>query len=260
MTAHITEEDYRRALAGFVADMEGLGPDVICVLLYGSLARGDIRPGRSDLLDGVVVLADGVMEERERLGRVLLAMVESCRKLASVGVPFQPFHYCSAGELGLTPAMFAPIWASRRSSKVLLGDDCRGRMTPTAGSLAAARNAFFRARRAAQALSRFSTPSQLSERERRSLEERLIAFRKNILQAALMAAGELTAPEDVMARMKEAVPGVDLSVIDGIDALRSSPSGAVAAETLAALAGALVHLVEELNRAVLASGKYPQEV
>ena len=52
-----TGRDYDRALAVFVARMRDLGDDLKSVLLYGSVARSDFSPGKSDLLDAYVFVS-----------------------------------------------------------------------------------------------------------------------------------------------------------------------------------------------------------
>jgi tRNA nucleotidyltransferase (CCA-adding enzyme) len=105
-------EDYDRAVQEFVANMRRLGADVVSVLLYGSIARGSVVPGESDLLDAQVFLRDEVFQTKERFLNVLETMVESFQRLSRTGIPFHPFLYFSLAEASCSPALYTENWQS----------------------------------------------------------------------------------------------------------------------------------------------------
>jgi hypothetical protein len=125
-----TSADYDHAVDMFRQRCSQI-PGVVSVLLYGSIAQGTVRVGKSDIMDAVVVLEDCVLQDQHRFCEVLEKMVEICRYLSRLGIPFHPFHYCtryefSANQFGLCLA----AWRDDRMSCVLWGEDPRA----TAGS------------------------------------------------------------------------------------------------------------------------------
>jgi hypothetical protein len=71
------DREHRRVVREAVASrLEGeLGDLLRPVILTGSLGRGQAVPGKSDLLDAVVVLRRGALDDREAYERGLRAMV-----------------------------------------------------------------------------------------------------------------------------------------------------------------------------------------
>src|SRR5438477_12993298 len=98
-----TVQDYDLAVQEFLADMARLGEDVASVLLYGSIARGDVVAGESDLMDAHVFLQSEVFQEKARFLQCLEVMVISCQRLSQTGLPFHPYHYFSLDEARLSP-------------------------------------------------------------------------------------------------------------------------------------------------------------
>ncbi len=127
--------DYRRAVEGFKADMSQAGEAVVSILLYGSVARGDISPGRSDLLDAYVFLDEQVFEDKEQFIATMEVMAGACEKMGCSGIPFHPFHYFGLDEIGCTPALYLPSWSSDAFSMVVAGEDVRSEI----GSLPSSR-------------------------------------------------------------------------------------------------------------------------
>lgn len=108
-------------------------PGVTCAMLFGSLARGEICAGRSDLLDAYVALEDDCLRDHERFMSVFGAMVGSCRTLVDSGVPFHPFKYLSIGELTcFHPPLLLPEWGDDSCSRVLFGSDIRKQVASSA--------------------------------------------------------------------------------------------------------------------------------
>jgi hypothetical protein len=160
-----TVEDYQRALENFVSDLRGgLGDDVVSVMLYGSMARGDCKPGRSDLIDAYVYFKDEVFEEKERFFKAFEVMVAACDRLSRTGLPYQhPFQYWRLDELSHTPALFRTDWWSDEHSRVVFGEDLRPQMTSTKADLAVARSSFFEARRMGHFLAAYLRKQELTE-------------------------------------------------------------------------------------------------
>lgn len=164
-----TRDDYRRAVDAFLEDLSGLGDDVVSVLLYGSLARGDSRPGMSDVLDACVFLSAEVFGDRARFIGALEVMVRSCERLRSTGIPFHPYHYFGVHELRCTAAVFLPLWQSDDASKLLAGRDLRPHIGSTRPSFEAAATSFFEARRAGHRLSRYLLKPELTAEDAKEM-------------------------------------------------------------------------------------------
>jgi len=132
IAARASVSTYWSCLSTVLGILQRLGPDLVSVLLYGSMARNEIRPGESDVLDVFVVLADTALSDQERFKAALLCMTEASVFLSTTGFPFHPFHYHSLSELrdGFSAA-YDPLWHSDRTSQVVWGYDLRRFMKTT---------------------------------------------------------------------------------------------------------------------------------
>src|SRR5438552_3896838 len=107
---NITLENYDDALQGLLNDVETMKEDVSSVVLFGSMARGDVNPGRSDVMDAFLFFKPEVFNDRERYLRDLEIMVGSCQRLAQSGLVYHPFLYCD--NTNLIAATFLPALRS----------------------------------------------------------------------------------------------------------------------------------------------------
>ncbi|MGB9177739.1 MAG: hypothetical protein WCB68_00720, partial [Pyrinomonadaceae bacterium] len=202
-----TAEDYDRALRLFLSDIGRLGSDVVSVLLYGSIARGEVVPGESDLLDAHVFLRDEVFQGKDRFLKVLETMVESCRHLSRTGIPFHPYHYFSLAEADQSPAMYLPTWQSDRTSKVLAGEDLRAQISSRESSHAVAATSFFEARRVmAHPLAAYLNRRHWTPDERRKIVHRLTSLKKHISIMACFALGVPCEASQAVAELEKALP------------------------------------------------------
>jgi hypothetical protein len=142
----ITKEDYDRLLEDFRERMNALGGDFVSALLYGSIARGDMVPGKSCVLDAYVALDESIFESKERFLKVLHTLVEAGEAIFDSPIPNKHmFHYCGTDELDTLPAMFVPIL--RETGKIICGEDVWTRIEPNEASKRAWRGTFFGLRR-----------------------------------------------------------------------------------------------------------------
>jgi len=83
------KEDYEKGIEELVTGLEKLdNNDVLMLLLYGSVARGDFDAGRSDI-DLIMVLGNGVITDKNLLlsvGRIINGIVEERNLRLEMGV------------------------------------------------------------------------------------------------------------------------------------------------------------------------------
>jgi len=213
-----TLEDYRKAVEDFVDYLlDETGEDLISVLLFGSLARGDAQPGRSDLLDAFVYF-NGLFEDKDRFIETLKIMVEACDRLSQTGLPYQhPFQYWSSEEIDSTPAMYLPLWQSDKHSRVLYGRDIRPEMKSLALNRATARVSFFEARRMGHHLAAYLHKQELTELDRERILDGVKLLRKFVPPMACMVLDVWTNTVDAIPEIRRLLPGLDLDRIKGIE-------------------------------------------
>lgn len=122
----ITNDDYTRALETFVSVAGQLGDKLRSILLYGSMVKGTVRPGASDMLDAAVILRESVLTTEAEYYEVLDVLTEACARIRMPGVPFHPVHYFVLDDAGWSAAThFLPAWKSERYSRIVAGVDLR---------------------------------------------------------------------------------------------------------------------------------------
>ena len=244
----ITKEDYQQAIERFVADMRKMGDDAISVLLYGSAARGDILPGKSDI-DSLVYLSQEVFEDRERFLAALAIMLEACERLSKTGIPFHPFHYYSLDELGLLPAVYLSCGAT---TKVILGDDIRHRLSSSDPSRSLAQQSSFQMRRLCHPLAAFLNKKMLTPKDHETILDGLLTIRKFFIVAAGLALDIWEDPTIVAQEIKRMLPQIDISVLNRIKSLRALPAAEIESDRLREVLREALLLVENLHEEILA--------
>src|SRR5438067_1709844 len=100
-----TVNDYHLAVDGLVEDVGRLGDEVTSVILFGSVARGDVIAGQSDMMDAYIFLRHGVFEDRTRFLQALEVLSAAFDRIAEKAPgPFHPFFYWD--ETDPVPATF----------------------------------------------------------------------------------------------------------------------------------------------------------
>ncbi|HZF08639.1 MAG TPA: hypothetical protein VFE33_07620 [Thermoanaerobaculia bacterium] len=217
-----TLEDYGWAVDAFVTAMGRLGDDVRGILLWGSLARGEVVPGQSDLLDAVVVVRRGLLKEPADFTRIVLQILAACAPLTERSLPFaHPPMLYREEELGDFDPIFGPTLVAPDASRLLVGEDLRPRVHWSDEGQAAARCAFFSMRRRfLDRLAVFLPPLPLSEPHQKILFDRLVDLRKSFPVMASAALGRPASQRQALADLREALPDLDFSLFDEIAALR----------------------------------------
>lgn len=249
-----TLEDYQSALESFLADMRRMGDDVVTVILYGSIASGDIKPGRSDMMDAYVYLRPEVFEDEERFRHAFAIMAEACERLFDRQLPFHfhPFHYFSMEEIRLSPAIYLPTWQSDRTSKIVLGEDVRPQMLTNESGREVARTAFFEARRnMGHALTRYLQKERLAEEELQRAVKSLVALKKHITVMACLVLDIWTNSAEAVRELEQALPELDVSAMREVEALREDTPSAAESERVKRIIRETLFFVESLHDLLL---------
>ena len=217
----ITVENYENALKGFLSDVELMKDDVISVLLFGSMARGEIRPGRSDVMDAFVFFKPEVFSDRECFLKVLHIMAGACERLSQSGLVYHPFLYWE--NIDLISGLFLPPCRSDRSSQIIFGQEMRHTAECSPASRFLASKTFFAARRYGHQLAYFLSKPQLTEVERERIADELLRGRKVFPMLACMTLDIWAGESEVIHELKKALPDVDTSVLEKIKILRDRP-------------------------------------
>jgi len=245
----VTAEDYQRAVDGFLEDLGRLGDDVVSVLLFGSMAMGTLRPGKSDLLDAVVFLRDETFRDRGRFLRALSVMTDACDRLSRCGIYFHPFVYWN--ERDPLPASF--FVHSALDSSFIYGQDIRERFGPTEASSAVFSTAFFHQRRLAFPLIGYLYKKGLTPRNCRDIIYSLVQAGKQLPVMVCAAFGlRHEGTRDAVVKMREALPGLDLGLFARLDAMRDLGDEELDPEQVRAVLREALELDDRLNDLILA--------
>ena len=215
----VTVDDYQRAVDDFVAGLrESLGDDLISIILYGSLARQEVKPGQSDLLDAYVYLKNEVFTDKEKFFKAFETMVTACNKLSLKGLPYQhPFQYWSEDELEHIPALYRAHLESDALSTVLFGKDVRQQMSCTEAELAVAKLSFFEARRMGHPLAIYLRKQELTEDDCEKMLAGVKLLLKFLPQMACVSLDILTGPNQAIPSLLKALPDLDAASVQNIE-------------------------------------------
>jgi predicted nucleotidyltransferase len=247
----INIEDYHRAVAIFVKALSPVEKDIACVMVYGSMARGDMRLGESDI-DLCIFIRQDVFEARERFLRLLETLVEASNDLLECGLPFQRCHYYSENELPSLDAKFCSIWGGDKTSKVVFGEDIRAQIASTEAGRFIAGTAFFEARRILLPLSLYLRKEHLTEEDRKAIFNDLLVIRKAMPQAACNALGVWPDTSDAMEELERRIPDVEIEAFKRIGTLRGRAVEDIDDGQLGELLKDTLMLVEILNEKIMA--------
>ena len=252
----VTLEDYERAIEGFARELARLGDSLVSVYLYGSAARGTVKPGTSDL-DFDVYLRRGVFEDREAFLDAVKAMVGACGNIASSGVRYEhPCAYWADDELRYLDPAFLPSLLSGKESRLIAGSDIRGRFPDPVilGSSALNEMLYY-----VYSLSSFLKPGELTPQERAGLVGGIDFTRKVIPQFACGEAGEPAVWEEAPRTLARLFPDIDLSVLEDAAALRDAGDAVLSAEELKRLLRRCLVLIEELRQRTAGRKRKPSQ-
>jgi hypothetical protein len=128
----LSMKDYDDAIQGLVDDLQPLGPELLAVMLFGSIPQGTASPGRSDV-DALVFLRGTAFRDREAFLAALETIVNACKGLAGRGKLYShAFGYVAHDELHPWMTSYLPSFLPPRPDcaveevRFVFGEDLRG--------------------------------------------------------------------------------------------------------------------------------------
>lgn len=244
-----TVKDYDDVLDNLLADVARMGNAVSCAVLFGSMARGDVLPGHSDMMDVFIFLKPELFNDKARFLEVLEVMAEGCEKIADRAPgPFHPFFYWS--ETDPVPATFYLDLTVH--SKVVFGDDIRSRIHTTAPSRFVAQTSFFEMRRLGSPLMVYLHKNELTEQDCQSIFNLLMTIKRDLPMLALMALGIWVVQKESIPVLKETFTEVNLDVLDKIVQIQHDKAARTNPRVLQATLREAMIFVESLNDRLVA--------
>lgn len=211
MTA--TLMDYDIVLDELLNDIGRIKDSVSSAVLFGSMARGDVLPGHSDMMDVYVFLKKDVFHDKNRFLNTLEVLAQACEKIADKSPgPFHPFFYWS--ETDPVPATFNLDITVH--SKIIFGDDIRSQIKTNRSSLSVAQTAFFEMRRMGDPLMVYLRSDDLSDQDCQIIFNLLMAIKRDLPMLALMVFDIWVVQKQSIQVLKDAMPDIDLEVLDRI--------------------------------------------
>jgi predicted nucleotidyltransferase len=248
----VTAEDYDLTFARFAEDLRRLGSEIRSVIRFGSIARGNLSPGKSDIMDAYVFLAKETFASEDAFSRVMLGFAETCRWFSETGLPFHhPFHYYCEDEVKNLPAGFVSALKAEDESDVFFGEDIRPGLGSSAKSLQVMRPAFFlHLAGLIFRLGHFQRMDHLNEDQRRTVVAQLSNYSKHVPQSVTLALGRELGGEAALQYLRERFPGADLAVL--AEARSTREGNLPSSDELQRLLGRVLTLIETLHHEVVA--------
>ena len=244
----LTQHDYDALLNTFVKGIESLNDDVAGVMIFGSMARDEVKPGISDAMDAFVSLKAEVFEERERYLEVLDRLADLSGTLAQYGIEYHPFFWWNNSDS--FPALFLTPCRSDKWSKSVYGADFRKSVQANETSRGGAAKAFYELRRRALEAHYYLVKLELTPAERHHLAHTLSSARK-YLPFVACAAIDIWDDESVLVgKLQEAFPTADFGVLQRIAHLRDDPSLIEQQQVLCKLLEDLLALIEAIYNTI----------
>jgi len=245
----VTVRDYDDVLDGLLADVARMEDAVSCAVLFGSMARGDVLPGHSDMMDVFLFLKQGLFNDKARFLEVLEVMAQACEKIADKAPgPFHPFFYWS--ETDPVPATFDLDITVH--SKVVFGDDIRSRINTTAPSRFVAQTSFFEMRRLGSPLMVYLHKKDLTEQDCEAIFNLLMTIKRDLPMLALMVLDIWVVQKESIPVLKETFTEVDFDVLDKIVQIQQDQAARTNPLVLQATLRDAMIFVESLNDRLVA--------
>jgi predicted nucleotidyltransferase len=239
-----TVRDYDVVLDGLLEDVRRMSDVVSSVVLFGSMARGDVLPGHSDMMDVYIFLKPDTFDEKTRFLSSLEVMAEACEKIANASPgPFHPFFYWKEGDP--VPATFHLDLAVH--SKVIYGQDKRSGIETTPSSISVARAAFFEMRRLGSPLMTYLKKDDLTEQDRQALFNLLMAIKRDLPMLALMVVNIWVVQKESIQALTNAFPDINVEVLNTIAMLQHDESARQDSSLLRQTFRDAMVFVEDLN-------------
>lgn len=247
----LTESDYANEVKLFLEAISELGDDLCSVILYGSLVKGTVRPGLSDLLDAVVIFQSRVLADETSYYRTMDLMIKVCSRLANTGAPFHPFHYFFLDPTGWsTVALYVPTWISDRYSRIVAGTDVRPLLRTSDEELQYMRGWYFALYRWFRR-SAFSLSAALDRQERVPVViSALREFTRNHPQFACFACNRPVDRAEALGEIAALFPHIDIKSLQRLSAQAESSLTDMSTQDARRLLDEALRLNESLYQSV----------
>jgi hypothetical protein len=251
---NLTLADYERALDGFIEDVGAMDEAAESLLLFGSMARGEVNPGQSDMMDAYIVLRPEVFDDKERFLSALQKMLGSCDRLGSTGIPFHPFAYIGSDEVEYLPARAFSLFPFEPLTKAVWGRNVLdGIEQNTEANRALNRTRFFEARTIVHfQLARLLYKQTLTEQECQEAIPVILAVKKNSYMAYMALTDRAPNKLAPIQELEELLPGLDTSIIKRVERLKESLSTTPDVEEVRRLAKDAIIFIDELHARIRA--------
>ena len=211
----LTIAQYEQTLKTYTAFMAQHEDTLRSVMLYGSMARGEVVPGHSDLDFWVFAKAANFADEAT-FSKLLTTLTEAAQILADSGLPvIHAFCYYADDELDWMPRALVPNLGNPASARTIVGDDIVGDLTSTPASRDAYRYSYFgeMRRQMFQPLAAFLGRTEFHEKEAKAIFAAL-KYVKYIPEAACAALDRWPGEQASLAILRQEMPEIDFSVAD----------------------------------------------
>lgn len=249
----VTISDYDKAFVRFASDMQALDDVVLSVLRYGSAARGEISPGKSDVMDAYVFVRKHVFESESLFRHALESFVHTCQWLSDSGLPYlHPFHYYCEDEVGNLPAGFVGTVRSKDTSDILLGDDIRQQLgSSSASQEVMKRGVFLSVVGRLFPLAHLLDEEEISEEECKRVVSQLTTWSKHLAQSACLALGHDLGRKKALQYLSKEFMEADFTVLEEVRTFRERHDSAAPPGEVLELLRRVLSLVETLHDEIL---------
>lgn len=245
---------YQTAVENFAATIRSLSNHILSVFLYGSMARGDVIPGLSDL-DFLVFLKTDVFTGKARFQQALTTMVEAGKQLKASGLPvIHAFCYYSQSEVaGLPAPTLAPNLKSSQTSQIILGRDIRAQIeSAAAGRHLYQTSYFFELRRSVfHPLTPYLRQNSLTKQDCEIIVGTL-RYIKYLPEAACAALNIWTEEPQAISRLAAAAPDIDIKVLEQVEPLWSQDIDSLDRKELQTILQKVLGFVEQVHDRLVA--------
>ena len=246
----LNAEDYQEAIRRVVRDLEPLGDSLVSAYVYGSTARGEARPGTSDV-DVSVFLRREVWESRESFQNAFEVLERTAPSLMEQGIPFDGLSHYAEDDTRYMPVPWQCEYLSPRDTLLVAGRDIAPDFDSPLSIPQFLREFFYLAvLPGAGWLAR----EDLAPGERADAKGLLLFILKMVPQVACGAADHPSVKRDAAGVLSRLFPDIDLSVLADLQTLRTSDNVPGSAEIKGLLKRALV-LIEDLHRKIMARSR-----
>ena len=232
--------DYEECVNILMDTSCALGDDVLSILIYGSLAIGTVKPGSSDVLDAIVIIADDVLKNEQKYRRAMEAFAGACVKLASKGLPFHPFQYYSRTDFAKHyPAFYQRQWVTDGFSAIACGVDVRIEVTGSDYDWRMLEESYFAQRLLVQRIGHYIANPETIALNKSGAFGTLANFVRFSPRLACVALGEHVVEQKMLPALAKHIHSLDSEKFIYLREFAKSESGSVR-EILAAMKLALV--------------------